>query len=117
MRSIITILIVAMSFWAADAFAFYHNCGGKKSRAQAKTTVATPEENDYDIVSLEFDINLSNTSSTVSGSVTTHANTLISNFTVYAFELDAAIDIDSVLINGQNLGVVSNRFSKKSNIT
>lgn len=113
MKRIVSLLIVVISFCTIDASAYHYNCSRTKKRAQAKTTVATPEENDYDIISLKFDLNLSNTSAYVSGNVTTFARTVISNFSVYAFELDAAIDIDSVLINGDNLAVTSNGAIRK----
>lgn len=116
MRSITVLVITLISFLAIDASAHNYNCSRTKSRSQAKTTVAAPEENDYDVISLDFDINLSNTSANVSGNVTTHAKTLISNFSVYAFELDAAITVDSVLINGQNVNVTSTGAVRKATL-
>lgn len=79
------------------------NCGGKTRAkgAQHKTTVATPEEDGYDIKGLKFDIAMGNTSTAVAGNVTTNARTQIANFSVYAFELDNLLTIDSVKFNGQ----------------
>lgn len=99
LRYIAILLSVILSPYWADA---HQNCGaGNKKRAQAKTTVATPEENDYDVKGLKFDIALSNTSTAVSGSVITYARTNIAGFTVYAFELDNLLVIDSIKINNQ----------------
>ncbi len=84
---------------ATNSYANY--CSGSKSRAQHKTTVATPEENDYDVKGLKFNLSLSNTSTYVSGDVTTYATSNIANFGLYAFELHSAMTIDSLKINGQ----------------
>lgn len=81
----------------------HSNCTGKAKAkgAMSKTTVATQEEYDYDIKKLVFDLELTNTSTAVTGNVTTHALTLIPSFGLYAFELDNALTIDSVKINNQ----------------
>lgn len=101
----ILIVLVTVCMWSgAEA---QEKCSRAKSkRAAHKTTIATKEEDDYDIKGLKFDIALSNTSTSVSGNVTTYARTNISNFSVYAFELDANLTIDSVKINNQ-LAVVN----------
>ncbi len=93
-------LLAILIFIASGARAY--NCsGGNKGRALQKTTVATPEENDYDIKGLKFNLSLSNTSTYVSGDVTTYARTNIANFSVYAFELNGVMTIDSLKVNGQ----------------
>lgn len=111
LRYIAILLSVILSPYLADA---HQNCGaGNKKRAQAKTTVATPEENDYDVKGLKFDIALSNTSTAVSGSVITYARTNIAGFTVYAFELDNLLVIDSIKINNQLQTVVTTGAVRK----
>lgn len=92
-------ILSLMTFVTVDCYANY--CSGSNSRAQHKTTVATPEENDYDVKGLKFNLSLSNTSTYVSGDVTTYARTNIANFGLYAFELHSAMTIDSLKINGQ----------------
>ncbi len=73
----------------------------------AKTTVATPEENDYDIKHVKFDIALTNTSTDVSGNVTTTAKVVVPAMGIYAFELNDLLTVDSVKVDGQVLPVVS----------
>ena len=103
MKLISTICIAVLLFsTTAEAHSY---CSRGSKRAQQKTTVADTAENNYDVISVKFDINLSNTSANVSGNVTTFAKTLIANFTDYVFELDSLLKIDSVLINGKSYGV------------
>lgn len=75
--------------------------------AAAKTTIATIEENDYDVKHLKFNLALTNTSTYVSGDVTTTAHVTATTMPVYAFELDAAITIDSFKLNGVLMPVTS----------
>lgn len=75
--------------------------------AAAKTTIATIEENDYDVKYLKFNLALTNTSTYVSGDVTTTAQVTATTLPVYAFELDAAITIDSFKLNGVLMPVTS----------
>jgi len=96
----------------------HNNCSGNnKKRAQQKTTVATPEENDYDVKGLKFNISLTNLSTLVSGDVTTYARTNISGFSVYAFELDNLITIDSIKFNNQLETVVTTGAVRKVTLT
>lgn len=75
--------------------------------AAAKTTVAAIEENDYDVKHLKFNLALTNTSTYVSGDVTTTAQVTVTTMPVYAFELDGAITIDSFKLNGALMPVTS----------
>ncbi len=81
--------------------------------AAAKTTVAASEENDYDVKHLKFNLALTNTSTTVSGDVTTTAQVTATTMPVYAFELDAAITIDSFKLNGTLMPVASTGAVRK----
>ncbi len=78
-----------------------------------KSTLFTAEEDHYDIKHLAFDIELSNLNANVGGNVTTTAVTTINNFSVYAFELDALITVDSVKINNVLLPVVNTGAVRK----
>lgn len=90
------------------------NCGGNKSKyAMAKTTVASPEENDYDVERVDLKLTLQNTNTQVQGMVTTYATSLISSFSTYAFELNQVLVIDSVVLNGQNLPVTTTGSLRK----
>lgn len=82
-----------------------HNGGScshmyKKRTTANKATTATPEEDYYDVKYLKFDLGLTNTSTAITGDVTTHAQITAPGFNVYAFELNSQITIDSVFING-----------------
>lgn len=101
-----------LTFVTTNSYAYF--CSGGNGRASHKTTVATPEENDYDIKGLKFNLSLSNTSTYVSGDVTTYARTNIANFGLYAFELHSSITIDSLKINGQlNSNITSSGTIRK----
>lgn len=65
----------------------------------AKIT-ATPELGYYDIRYVKLDLAMSNTSTAIGGSAITTANVVVPSMSLYAFELDAALTIDSVKING-----------------
>lgn len=65
-----------------------------------KTSVASTEEDKYDVRYVKLDIALDNQSVFISGSTTTVADVLTSDHPDYVFELDNLLTIDSVLING-----------------
>lgn len=73
----------------------------------AKTTVASPLEDNYDIKHLRFNLSMSNTSRFISGDVITHA-VAVNAMNDYVFELDTTMTIDSVLFNGSSLPVTTN---------
>lgn len=100
-RYFTTLLLMCAGF-AAQAHkhsSCAETCAMRKSPA-AKTTVATAEENDYDVKHLKFNLALSNTSVYVSGDVTTTAKVTATTMPIYAFELNGAITIDSFKLNG-----------------
>jgi aminopeptidase N len=68
--------------------------------SSGKTTVADTSENAYDVHYVRFDIHLNDSNVYVWGNVTTGATVTTSSMTVYAFELDTAMTIDSAKING-----------------
>ena len=70
-------------------------------RHSAKPTVASPEENKYDVQHVHLDIAMDNQSVAISGKATTRALVLENNFSLYVFELNKLLTIDSVLINRQ----------------
>jgi aminopeptidase N len=71
-----------------------------KSKFAAKTTVADPAEDQYDVKYVKLDLAMTNTSTAISGSVTTKAVTTAATMAAYVFELIPALVIDSVLIDG-----------------
>jgi aminopeptidase N len=79
-----------------------------------KTTVAAPEEDDYDISYVKMDIKATNTSTAIEGHVTTVARVVVPAMAEYYFELSDQLTIDSAKINGQLLPVTTlTSFVKK----
>lgn len=100
MRLIFTTLIF-LTFCTASFSKQHHYCNAAhKNKKVYKTTVASPEENDYDIKGLKFDLELTNTSTFISGTVTIYARTTVANFNLFAFELNNALTIDTIRVNG-----------------
>ena len=101
--SAITFLILFISAgtvsYSQEDITAWH-CSSVKSRLAARTTVADPAEENYDVKYLKFNLTMNNTSTTISGDVTTVAKVVASSLSAYVFELDPAYTIDSVLING-----------------
>lgn len=85
---------------AQDAAVGYGCAAKSYGRAAAKTTVASPAEDNYDVKYLKFDINMSNRNTFVSGSVFTAAQVVGLSLPTYVFELDAALTVDSAFVNG-----------------
>jgi aminopeptidase N len=72
-----------------------------------KTSSATPEEDWYNVTYVSFDLSMTHLSTAISGTVITKALVTVPTLSVYAFELDTSLVIDSVLINGQKLTVAT----------
>ena len=79
----------------------------KQSLTKAKVSVADPAEDHYDMKHVKLNLALDNTSTYLSGDVTTTAEVVVSMMSDYVFELDPVYLIDSVKVNGQLLGVSS----------
>lgn len=84
-----------------------HECKGHGTARlmAAKATIADSREDKYDIHHLFFDLWLSDTSTYISGSVTTTAVAVVA-LNEYVFELDTIYHIDSVKLNNANAAVV-----------
>ena len=68
--------------------------------AAAKTTLADPGEDNYDIKHLKFNLHVTDTSVYVWGDVSTTAQVMTLSMSSYIFELDTLMVIDSAKING-----------------
>ncbi len=79
----------------------------------ARTTQADPAENDYDIKYLKFNIAVADTSTYISGDVSTYAQVTAISMPVYVFELDSVLIIDSAKINGAIIPVTNVGFTRK----
>lgn len=86
------------------------------SGAEAKTTIATPEENYYDVQHIRFNIALNNTSTYVSGDVITTAKVVVPSMNVYAFELNPLLTIDSFKLNSTIMPVITTGSVRTVNI-
>src|SRR4051812_39882768 len=98
--SVFAILLSASLLSTAQEAAQQYPCASVKTSSAAKTTVLDRAEDDYDVKYLKFDLALTNQSIFISGTVTTRAQTTAGAFATYVFELDSALIIDTVLING-----------------
>jgi len=81
-------------------------CKGQSGYRQydaLKPGVATGHEEDYDVHHVFFDLQVSDISATIIGSVTTSATVVAPSMPAYIFELDDTLIIDSVILNGVNL--------------
>ncbi|MBC7554825.1 MAG: T9SS type A sorting domain-containing protein [Taibaiella sp.] len=71
-----------------------------KNNSRAKTTVADPAEDNYNVNYVKLDLEVSNTSTRVAGNVTTRAVVTAASMAAYVFELNPVLSIDSVVVNG-----------------
>jgi len=97
----------ALLMMAFSSYAERHNRGNKNGMSTGKTTVADPNEENYDIKYLKFNLDVSDTSVYVSGNVSTTAQVTAFSMSSYVFELDTLMVIDSAKINGVTLPVAS----------
>lgn len=107
-------------FFSKENLAFKINaselCSFQKGEIKkaAKTTVATPEENDYDVEYVKMDLQVSNTSAAISGSVLTRARIVAASMSDYYFELSDQLSVDSAKLNGIPVSVTQvNNFVRK----
>jgi aminopeptidase N len=111
-----TLLLCATAAYAQPAQET--SCAEMKQQIQightAKTTIASPEENDYDVHHLRFNLNANNTTTAISGDVITHATVTAASMTNYVFELDGAFTIDSFKLDNQLLPVTTAGFVRKA---
>jgi len=78
-----------------------------------KTTIASPEEDQYDVKFVKLDIALTDTGVNISGTATTKASVTAVSMNAYVFELTPQLTIDSVLINGVLQAVTTNGDVRK----
>ncbi len=68
--------------------------------AAAKPTTGSPAEDNYDVKYVKLNLTLDNKSIYTRGDVITNAIALTPSFNAYVFELDSALVIDTVMIDG-----------------
>ncbi len=84
-------------------------------RAVAKTAVAAPAEEDYDVKYVKLDIAMSNVATVISGNVLTKAVARVP-MSQYVFELQNALTVDSVKINGAASTVTTSGIVRTASI-
>jgi len=91
----------AILLLTTQVYAGRYSCMYKSSKAgAAKSTLADPGEDDYDIKYLKFNLHVTDTSVYLWGDVTTTAQVVASPMGNYLFELDTLMVIDSAKVNG-----------------
>ncbi len=107
MRFVLTVLVILTYIPAYTQYMTgAEECAANKiniHRRAAKTTVASPEEDKYDVQHVWLDIAMDNQSVAIAGKARTTARVLENNFALYVFELNKLLVIDSILINGQKV--------------
>ena len=103
LRLLLTSVVILL--FASSTYAGAGYCSHGKNKRAAKTTVASPAEDYYDVKHLKFNINLTDTSVYVAGYVITNAVVTAPSMSVYTFELDSSFTIDSAFVNGAMLPV------------
>ena len=83
----------------------------------AKSTVASPLEDDYDVTYVKLDVSVSNANNSISGNATTIAKSVVPILTQYVFELHPNLTIDSVFINGLPATASSASYVRTVNLT
>ncbi len=110
MRNLSKCIIAAITLLQAPSilaqeFLTKNICGAAKGGAHARTTVADVAEDNYDVKYVKLNLAVGNTSTHISGDVTTKAKVTAASMGAYVFELNPLLAIDSVLINGVSLSV------------
>src|SRR5437879_2510041 len=80
-------LLINVQAWGRGAGKACHDRKGGNIITAAKTTMADPAEDNYDIKHIKFNLNVTDTSVYVSGDVTTTAQVAVFSMTDYVFEL------------------------------
>ncbi len=97
--SILFILLVGSTLASGQHLPEIKCHSAKSIGSAARTTVADPAEDNYDVTYVKLDVAANNYSTSIGGNVTTRARALVS-LSAYVFELDPVFTVDSVHING-----------------
>jgi aminopeptidase N len=105
-KSIIFLLVILLAYINCNAGGYRH----KMHKSAARTTLADPAEENYDMKHLKFNLHVSDTSVYLWGDVSTTAQVVAVSMPAYVFELDTLMVIDSAQINGVTLPVTNVGF-------
>ena len=122
MRSSIKYIIAAIALFScswsiAQESIAQNKCSYVKGASAQRTTVADVAEDNYDVKYVKLDLNVTNTSTYMSGNVLTRAKVTAASLAAYVFELSPILTIDSVLINGAPLSVSSTGVVRTVNLS
>lgn len=92
-------LAASLTSFVVQAHGGNQCAGSRKTHTQSKTTAGSPLENNYNVKYLQFNLELTNKSTAVSGDVTIHTITT-NTLDTFAFELNNKLTIDSLKIDG-----------------
>ena len=96
-----TLLLLAVNLYAQK----HTNSTPTNSHSGNRTTLLDAGEGAYDIKYLKFNLNVTDTSISMSGNVSTTAQVIVPTMSSYVFELDTLMIIDSAKVNGTLLPV------------
>lgn len=117
MRRVLSLLLLCSLYTSANAqdFSASKTCskGQTHRNALAKTTVADPAEDDYDMQYVKMNLSATNASVALSGDVTTISKVIAPSLSSYVFELDSLYTIDSILINNVSMPFTTDSFVRK----
>lgn len=82
----------------------------------ARTTVASADEDRYDVRWAKIDVALTNTNTSVSGNVTTRAVVTAATMPAYVFELTPQLTVDSARVNGALVTVTGSGAVRTANL-
>ena len=100
MKTVATILMFFALVGFVRAQENAHTSHWLRNAATERTTIADTAENQYDVKYVKLDLNMTNTTTTVSGCATTKAVVTAPYMSKYVFELIVALHVDSVLVDG-----------------
>ncbi len=100
LRLFFPILFVVSNLSFAQESARDFKCFSKSSKTAARTTILSATEENYDVNYIHLDLKLTNDSTYIDGDVTTRAQVVGIPMSNYVFELDSALTVDHILVDG-----------------
>lgn len=101
LKNMLAVALIPASYCAtAQESENSQKCHYIKNHMAQRTTVANVAEDNYDVKYVKFDLSVNNTSTAISGNVSTTATAVVAPFGSYVFELSSLLTIDSLFIDG-----------------
>lgn len=110
-RLLITVILPGLMYAGASAQSVSNSCSKGKIKAfkQAlKTTIASPEEDWYDVKHVHLDLTLDNQSVYIEGRAAITSEVLVNNMSRYVFELNPKLSISYIGMNGHTASYLRN---------